>query len=566
MTKRRLLSILLVLAMVFSLAACKKEETKVETEAATTAAVAETTKAPETTAAPEETKPEVKEPLEMIHPEIDQLNVYETAKAKDKEAYVAYGITCQTVSLDDDEAEQYPELNKALEEATEARRKYAKDTLVDLKAQAADIAEYRNEEDYYDYLSSDFSEYILRSDNRVLSIHTSYTDYWGGAHGYYFDFGTAYDVKTGEEIELIDVVADQEGFKAAVKAEIEDYYDKEYHEYIDFETAMAFIDGFFGEGDYAGKSIDMGWTLGYNGVTVYFYPYSLGAYAMGQPTATVTFAEYPGVLNEEYAEIPANYISQIERWVPQYYDIDGDGKNEEITAYVDIENYEDYDAYTDMCIVIDGKENHFGTYTFENYELYLCVIGKKSYIYLNNRAENDYRYLRIYEITDGRVTETGMYQGYPASLGYAAGEMEIDNEVVDYYIDYHAAFVDPDYMLLSSRLDALGTYDALRFCKVGADGIPTGGELYFPVSDITLTVKKTFELTTSDEKGTDTGEPYPVNPGETLTIFATNGEDKIILQAENGDFLLGYINREEWPYRINYYPEDEVLDGIVYAG
>ena len=68
--------------------------------------------------------------------------------------------------------------------------------------------------------------YIQRVDGQVLSILDSFSNYYGGAHGYYGLNGFNYDSQTGEEISIEDVVSSMDDLRnAAAEVFSRDYAD-----------------------------------------------------------------------------------------------------------------------------------------------------------------------------------------------------------------------------------------------------------------------------------------------------------------------------------------------------
>ena len=49
---------------------------------------------------------------------------------------------------------------------------------------------------------------LTRADERMLSMHYDYSEYTGGAHGYYWDGGATFDTETGTRLMLGDICTD----------------------------------------------------------------------------------------------------------------------------------------------------------------------------------------------------------------------------------------------------------------------------------------------------------------------------------------------------------------------
>lgn len=510
-----------------------------------------------------------------VRPLIEEYTNGNYAKKTDADLYIGYTAKCDNVVLSQEDAERYPELAAALEASKQERLGKISEMYEFLKENAEEIVEYReeSEQSYETYLDVNYSDGVVRADSKVLSIRTSYTDYAGGAHGYYYDFGSAYDVASGKKLTLGDIVASEDAFRQAVTEKLEDTFKNEYQTELNKEELNANLDGLFGRGKYADPDYGApGWVLGVNGITVFFPPYSLGAYALGQQEVFISFEEYPDVLNKEYQFKSDSFIVPLVKWSDNYYDLDGDGTIDRLAIDVIPASYDEgnIDTLTKMIIRINGTETELETYTYDGYSLYLAVNEGKSSLYFITQEENDYSILEVYDLSGSAPKEAGEYHGYEGMLGYEYHEPFGEQENAEGFMEgvsvsKNAALTDPHHMILTSRLDMLGTYEGWRICQADKNGVPQSRELYNAVTYYPLTALRDIELENTDIEGSETGEPVTVKEGTKLTICRTDGE-RIVILTDGSSFYRATIDASDWPRKVNGIPEDEAFDGLFYAG
>ena len=162
-------------------------------------------------------------------------------------------------------------------------------------------------EEYYAADSASFATYALqrtvqvtRADSAVLSLtYIDYT-YAGGAHGYTGLSGHSYDMRTGKELTLEDLLAsdtDCDTFLAAASEQVRDLSKSgEYY-------GVGFFDGY--EDSISGLFRADNWYFNDEGLVVIANPYELASYADGslQFTLSYSWLRYNGVA-EEY--LPAD--------------------------------------------------------------------------------------------------------------------------------------------------------------------------------------------------------------------------------------------------------------------
>lgn len=138
-----------------------------------------------------------------------------------------------------------------------------------------------------------------RADSDVISFVENEQAYMGGVHGSTVYTGHTYDLKTGKEITIDDLVNDPELLADAVDdaihseesfADIADYYDT----YSD-DTYSEYLKEWYINGD---EGFSIPWTMDNEGLHIWFSDYMLGAYAFGARDIKITYKDHPEVFKE----------------------------------------------------------------------------------------------------------------------------------------------------------------------------------------------------------------------------------------------------------------------------
>ena len=206
----------------------------------------------------------------------------------DGESVVAE-VGWQNVTLSEEDAEKYPELNKRFEEMNAENADYAQSTLEEFLEMAEEFPVELNAWYYY----SNKKANLQRADKYIVSIISDYADYTGGAHGYYSNLGINISPETGKDVSLEEVIRDREAFDKLV---YDSLLEQEIYEILE-ENRQSFYETYTEQG--------YNWSIDYEKLTVYFNPYELASYAAGILTVEVEFEEHPELFFEEYTKAPS---------------------------------------------------------------------------------------------------------------------------------------------------------------------------------------------------------------------------------------------------------------------
>lgn len=200
---------------------------------------------------------------------------------------------------------------------------------------------------------------FTRADSLVLSYYMETNEWLGGAHPYSFKETCNYDVKSGEDLKLSDVVSDYDTFYKEVCAKLEERKD-EYGFYEDYPDTVKNV--FYGDKEECGEPL---WTLSGDGITVYFNTYVLAPYASGEQAVSLSFTEYPELIRKQYQKNSDQWVIPIAEDEICLVDLDGDGAEEEISYSADRDEYD----YADS-IVIHCDGNSYDTEMFMDSDYY----------------------------------------------------------------------------------------------------------------------------------------------------------------------------------------------------
>ena len=242
--------------------------------------------------------------------------------------------------LMDDSHEKLQDVLKALNQSALDDQK----SVIDENKEYAE-QEYASNPDMVEY-TFDRDILVARSDETVLSMAVMESSYLGGAHPFGATIGRTYDTQTGKELSLKDVVSDYDGIYEYVKTQLEENYDQSmfFEDYQDTLQKM-----FYDESDDYGT---VQWTISQTGLSIYFNQYDLAPYAAGSQQVDISFKDQPQLFQSKYVVEKESYSKVIRENNSCFVDVDGDGKEEEISYSVARDEYGFGGAITVTC---DGQ-------------------------------------------------------------------------------------------------------------------------------------------------------------------------------------------------------------------
>ena len=132
--------------------------------------------------------------------------------------------------------------------------------------------------------------YVMRADEDIVSILNYEIEEQGIRHPIETRTSYNFDTKTGEQIELKDMVKDREAFLNL----LDEMSEKDYKE-LEITKPSTYLND-FNQGDFTGLT----WTANAEGVTLYFDTYALGNYEEGTQMITVYFDDAKDIFEPKY--------------------------------------------------------------------------------------------------------------------------------------------------------------------------------------------------------------------------------------------------------------------------
>lgn len=431
---------------------------------------------------------------------------------------------------------EYPALTEAVNALNSVHSQTSQAYLDELEQFSVEDYQEFGEDGFWGPYVFENDMYLRRGDNQVLSVVTDNYEYVGGAHGGRYFNAYNFDVQTGEEIGLEDVIVDKSKLAQSLASELnEKYWDFEYTEDYWLEMLEAYVSD-----EPMEFKPEFTWTVDYDGVTFYFGNYELVAYAMGTQEVTLHYSEYPYLFNSRYFDsVEKTYVKNLtlEQWNADV-DLNSDGQTDmiSVTAEYDADHY-CIESYT---INVNNYGYTFDTHAFD-LETYLVKAGEENYLYVQQTSESDFQSVAVYRITPDRV------------------------EYVDQFDGDMWSFTNSDSFKIVRRVDLLGTYSIRVECHLGENGMPVVDSKAGDVNGI-MTIYSTKEITADliDKDGKLLGESYTFPAGSAFTFKRTDGASFVDMQVNYDQYCRFYVT-PGWPVTVNGMDAMECFEELFYA-
>ncbi len=318
------------------------------------------------------------------------------------------------VLLGDGTEDIFPELHQALIGFSDQR-------VAEIDTEYNDLVSYAEETQRT--LSVNMSMELARADEHLLSLVYGFSDYSGGAHGFFYNSGAAFDVETGQQLTLADICTDREKLADIVAAQL---YAEEPERFYDDEATLRQTIW----SSYFEKAEDAFWAVMPEGVMFYFPPYGIGPYAAGQPYTLVRFDEYPGLFNDYYCTTQTEYVTYQPGWgmSATKQDLDGNGTQETVYCY----GYSAQDqsagfCYQDLHIYVNDQEVLVqSTPVYRNKTSYFARVGGKTLYMIQTDNLDDTVSTYVFDMSSTaavltEIEDGGIFEGSVMASGYSVG-------------------------------------------------------------------------------------------------------------------------------------------------
>ena len=371
---------------------------------------------------------------------------------------------------------------------------------------------------------------IARLDESIFSMKRYSYEYTGGAHGYGAEYGTTIDLKTGEELELIDLAVDSYGlidvcadYVLEKLSEREDELSEDYKTYISENLQ------------------NCNWYLDASGIEFVFAPYEIGPYSSGNIVVGVPYSQVAAYMKGEYCGLQGECVTMLQA------DTEASFVSGEFVRTLEFETRSTGEYVFNTVFVVDGKE-----YPLEDY---VCVEtaylvrrpdDKVFLLYSVDWASDDYE-TYVYDMTGDEFVQT------------ASVWARIDGKDIR-----------PDALSLTFTLQVLGTHMADMAYILTEDGaLEPEEEIFYDISSHSgwagLTTIKELPVILE-------GEQTMLPVGTRLYVTATDNAGTVWFEiaAKNGDIQTGEIHyvrdAESYLITIDGVSEFDYFEALPYVG
>lgn len=406
--------------------------------------------------------------------------------------------------------------------------------------------------------------YIRRGDDAILSLLIENHDYTVAAHPYCIYYCYNIQSKTGESLNLSQVLAEPEKLGQNLVEELEtknpDYASCLYDE-LDLSN---YVDEYMDE---------LTWVMDYSGLTIIFNPYEIGEIGTYSYTATVVtlpFQKYKNLVKEEYTSLSDHYaVELLDSDLSYFVDLNGDGETEALQYGLS------YGGESNS--IKDLRQLSFGIN--DNYYVdgsgcnkvtsYLMVNNGGYYIYSELIDGNDCTQTFVYQIDADAVTKFQNVGRMDSGFEYICLKTTVNDSVEpDNYAVYGPCVADPDCFNMTSRIGVLShPCDGIKTYSVGENGLPVSEEAFYSLGgSIEFTLKKDFTFTeVNPETFEETGEAQ-LKKGTSLSYCYTDNNTIAYLKSQDGIMYKLVLDSDKAPQTVNGTEIEMLFDGVHFAG
>lgn len=547
---KRWVSLLIILAMMVTLAACGNgADEQASPSAAVSASLEQAQDKPDQTPSSAEPDHPVEQAVPAERPQQSGPNPLQVRLGRHEESEwtedytLLSSVEWQSIVLGEESAKAFPTLAASLQQMNvenyENNLRILNEMLPEAKTAAA-------ETEYFNGFTST-SEYVVqRADEHILSVRVNESEYTGSAHPMYWVLGINLDPASGARIPLTDVLTDTESLTEILAQKIREKFP--FEPFTSLEEML---------GEYAPEQFT--WTLGYQGITFYFSPYEIASYAAGLLTATIWFDEYPELFVERYTQVPlGGYAIVLSDYDAVEIDLKpGDGKRDVLALSI-------YgDEYGDLQVAASLNDGEYALEDCRGYEMIpqlVCLRDggtNRFFLYIEATAENDFTTIYVYDLNSDGIT--------PGSALYGAGFTGVwDEDVGEYGTWYEDVFNNPSEFVLSSIIERLGTWVGTRtYTTNPKDGSIVPQMDYYELPDTVMPIVSYVPLEVTMLPG-KTKETLPA--GTNFYFRRTDVDTYADMELEDGRQCRIAILYDGDTPMINGVPEWDCFEELLYSG
>jgi hypothetical protein len=469
--------------------------------------------------------------------------------------YQIFSMHNEEILVTEEYKDEYPELYTTLMDKAKENQSHYQDDYGRQNAEALEVFENCLDNGYFDeFRSFQDARYltVARADSNILSVmELDYLDMMG-AHGQYAQGGETYDVKTGKELSLPDiVVCDDDKFREVVKEALVDSVEDDYYWLISLDDALKnYKMATDSPSDYS-----YNWYMDYEGLKVVFAPYEIGSYAEGIFTADISYDKYADIFENKYiSDLPTSYVTCANVEVG---DITFAGKDEHYKLTYDTEDGE----YGTKVTLESGDKS-----AASDADLWVNCYGIKSYRAVTKTGK-EYIYVElpyfaagnpwaVFDVTDGNLSCQGNFFTVQGALDYKDDQ---DKDFAGY-----PCFTYPDRFMMGLPGYGFGSYGYFPEYKIGQDGMPQQlsetGAIGLGSHEAKLLVDMEFAIV--DDDGNIVSEKEMIPSGTTFGLIRANDGSIADCRIDDGRIVRVEVDDGQ---KVNGQNMSDVFDNLVYG-
>lgn len=441
----------------------------------------------------------------------------------------------------------------------------------------AEIKEFTDDDRNFTY-EYDNTVSLKRADSSVFSYERTDYSYLGGAHPSTQYNGYAYDTSSGRQLCLDDVTDDKDKIYEEVMKQLKASEDSSAF----FEGWQDTIKKWFDDSDKNADTVSdtedgtedthLDWYLDQTGLNVIINAYDIGPYAMGSRTISVSYDS--GLVKKEYCADIADIAQDVTLYDSlTYTDADGNKKSAYLSAGDTSEDEENQNASLYIAKSEDDSSPvkiELSGYTINKMFLMTAPDSRK-YLYVDSTSDNDYHTLDVIDMDSDKHEIIGNCD---------------DGAIYDHDI------LDCDSFILGTRLELLGTYSAYRTYHVGNDGMPVKNEEEYTIENYdadwadqysdgesAYSIPELKDLPYSSALKTKCDIDVMMHPDETdekkqetlpagtvCIPYKTDGKTYMTFKSVEGKLFDVEVKADDYEYSVDGMNQDDVFDGMIYAG
>lgn len=425
-------------------------------------------------------------------------------------------ITIADVEIND---ECTTEIEKALSAWEQERTENREAAIVQYREEAKAEKEAKGDA-FYGFVISEALGITFSNEN-VLSFREEKYEYLGDDNMHSYIGGVNFNAKTGEILQLEELLEDASGFRTAAVPFIVSYVNEVYKDYgisVTEEQMDALWDS------------DMGWYLEAGGITAAFDGEIFETPEIQNVEVPLTLADLETYIKPEYFSVDTTGVYKVRPNVPLQISAGEAAK----TLLIEQEEME----YNWNYSVSFGTESQkIGEFIYLRNAYYLQKEDGSQYLLMDfDMASDDYM-TYLFEIKEDSLVQTDLIDG-----GIDKGSIQVDS------------------MEIQVWLDILGTYGAEKTYTIDENGKFVTEETEYRIRG---NVEDRFELVSTVELPFYIdGKATPLPAGTGLRMITTDGETYAVLQVtESGKTgELPFVHGEGDDYWNLYIGEKNVIE------